>query len=56
LEHLTNFSQKSGDSTTGPASTTEVESVPPIESSVEDEEMMPRLFTKTQPLACTKKS
>ncbi|KAA1107112.1 hypothetical protein PGT21_002719 [Puccinia graminis f. sp. tritici] len=50
LEHLTkavtkisraSSDRKSGDSTTGPASTIEVESVPPTESSVEDEEMMP---------------
>ncbi|POW21744.1 hypothetical protein PSHT_02053, partial [Puccinia striiformis] len=50
LEHLTkavtkisraSTDRKTGDNTTGPASTIEVESVPPTESSVEDEEMMP---------------
>jgi len=50
LEHLTkafakvspaSSDQKNGDSATGPASTIEVESVPPTESLVEDEEMMP---------------
>jgi E3 ubiquitin-protein ligase HUWE1 len=50
LEHLTNAvtkisrassDQKSGDSTAPPASTIEVESVPPTESLVEDEEMLP---------------
>ncbi|PLW29099.1 hypothetical protein PCASD_19760 [Puccinia coronata f. sp. avenae] len=50
LEHLTkavtkisraSSDQKSGDSTAPPASTIEVESVPPTESSVEDEEMLP---------------
>ncbi|KAI7946751.1 hypothetical protein MJO29_011278 [Puccinia striiformis f. sp. tritici] len=50
LEHLTkavtkisraSTNRKTGNNTTGPASTIEVESVPPTKSSVEDEEMMP---------------
>ncbi|WAQ92891.1 hypothetical protein PtA15_17A373 [Puccinia triticina] len=50
LEHLTkavtkisraSSDRKNGDSATGPASTIEVESVPPTESSVEDEAMIP---------------
>ncbi|KNZ55488.1 hypothetical protein VP01_2663g5 [Puccinia sorghi] len=50
LEHLTkavtkisraSSERKGGDSTAAPASTIEVESVPPTESSGEDEEMMP---------------